>query len=109
MTFDPFGAAAPAIFAAFADPERIIYTQAGKVLPAPIAAIRCEDEAPAFHGGGSTLRTISYEIRFADLPGEPTKRDHFVHRGRRWTIEDRTRLDHVKAWRVVVVNAGPAA
>ena len=44
MTPDPFAAAGPAIFAAFADRERIVYTQGGVLLP-PISAIRIDADA----------------------------------------------------------------
>lgn len=104
--YDPFAAAAPAIFAAFADRERIIYTQAGVELP-PIAAIRVDASAPDLLG--STPEQISYEIRKADLPAPPSKRDHFTHRGRRWDVEERKELHEVAGWRVFVVDAGPAA
>jgi hypothetical protein len=103
---DPFAAAAPAIFAAFADRERIIYTQAGVELP-PIAAIRIDGDAAIMLG--STDKSICYEIRQADLPAPPSKKDHFAHRGRRWDVESRKSLDDVGGWRVFVVDAGPAA
>lgn len=106
MTLDPFAAAAPAIFAAFADRERIIYTQAGAVLPS-IAAIRIDGDAAVMLG--STDKSICYEIRMADLPAPPSKKDHFTHRSRRWDVESRKALDDVGAWRVFVVDAGPAA
>jgi hypothetical protein len=106
VTPDPFAAAASAIFAAFADRERIVYTQAGVVLP-PIAAIRIDADAGDLLG--STPASVAYEIRQADLPAAPSKRDHFTHRGRRWTVEERKALENVAGWRVFVVDAGPAA
>lgn len=106
---DPFAAAAPLIFRAFADRERIVYMQAGVVLPAPIAAVRRDDAAPDQYGAGHTARQIRYEIQIADLPAPPTKADSFTHRGRRWAVEDRTRLDEVGAWLLFVIDAGPAA
>ena len=106
MTPDPFAAAAPAIFAAFADRERIVYTQGGVVLP-PISAIRIDADAGDLLG--STPAAVSYEIRAADLPAPPSKRDHFTHRGRRWDVEERKALEDVAGWRVFVVDAGPAA
>ncbi|PCG08690.1 hypothetical protein COA17_11070 [Sphingomonas ginsenosidimutans] len=106
---DPFAAAAPLIFRAFADRERIVYTQAGVALPAPIAAVRRDDAAPDPYGAGRTARRVEYEIQIADLPAAPTKADSFTHRGRRWAVEDRTRLDAVGAWLVFVIDAGPAS
>lgn len=103
---DSFAAAAPAIFAAFADRERIIYTQAGVELP-PIAAIRVDGNAADLLG--STADSVSYEFRKADLPAPPSKKDHFTHRGRRWDVEERKDLQEVDGWRVFVVDAGPAA
>ncbi len=103
---DPFAAAAPAIFAAFADRERIIYTQAGVELP-PIAAIRTDASAPDLLG--SSPEQISYEIRQADLPAPPSKKDYFIHRGHRWDIEERKELHEVAGWRVFVVDAGAVA
>lgn len=105
---DPFGAAAPVIFAAFADPEPIIYTQAGVVLEKPIRVIRSEEGAPAFAGAGASLRKLTYEVRQRDLPAKPTKRDSFTHRGRKWSIEDCTRADDVGAWLLIVTDTGAA-
>ena len=105
---DPFAAAAPVIFTAFVDREPIIYTQAGVQLPKPIRAIRSDEPAPAFPGPGASLRKLTYEVLQSDLPAEPTKRDSFTHRGRRWSIEDRTRLDDTASWLLVVCDAGAA-
>lgn len=102
---DPFEAAAPVFFTAFADLEPVIYIQAGVPLP-PIRAIRSTDPAPGFAGPGSSLRKVSYEIRYSDLTDEPTKRDKLAHRGRLWAIQEVTRCDDVGAWLVVVVDAG---
>lgn len=104
---DPFGAAAPVIFRAFADPEPIIYTQGGVILP-PIRAIRTDEAAPAFEGPGSTLRKLAYEVQQRDLPAEPTKRDSFTHRGRLWTLIEATRMDDVGSWLLMVNDAGAA-
>lgn len=106
MSRDPFAAAASAIFATFADRERIIYTQAGVTLP-PIGAIRIVEDAPDAHG--TAPLSICYEIQAADLPAPPAQRDHFIHRGRRWDVSKRTWLEEAAAWRVFVVDAGPAA
>jgi hypothetical protein len=100
-------AAGAAIAAVFADPEPVIYTQGGVILP-PIGAVRSDAAAPAFAGAGSTLRKTTYEIAKAALPAEPTKKDSFIHRGRKWTIDDRTSLDANDAWLLVVSDAGSA-
>jgi hypothetical protein len=102
---DPFGAAAPTIFAAFADPEPIIYTQAGVVV-GPIRAIRSDDAAPNFQGPGASLRKVTYEVRKRDLPAEPTKRDTFTHRRRKWSITERISLDELDAWQLIVTDVG---
>ncbi len=105
---DPFAAAAPVFFTAFADRELIIYTQAGVVLP-PIRAIWSDDAAASFEGAGSTLRKLTYEIRQADLPKRPSKtRDSFTHRGRIWQIADVTTRDDIGAWLLVVADVGAA-
>jgi hypothetical protein len=105
--FDPFAAAQAAIRATFVDREQILYTQGGVDLP-PIGAIRADEAAPAFAGAGNSLRTVSYEVQYSDLPAEPTKKDSFVHRARRWRVEDVTRLDDVASWRLIVVDIGAA-
>lgn len=102
---DPFRAAASVFFTAFADPERILYTQDGVVLE-PIRAIRTDSAAAGFEGPGSTLRELTYEIQQSDLPKRPTKRDSFIHNGQRWEISDVTRRDDIGAWWLVVVDAG---
>jgi hypothetical protein len=99
-------AAGAAIVAAFADPEPIIYTQAGIVLPDPIRVVRSDDSAPTFAGPGSTLRKITYEVPQSALPAEPTKKDRFEHRGRRWAVQDKTRRDDIGAWLLVVTDDG---
>lgn len=101
-------AAGQTIFNAFADPEPIIYTGAGLV-EQPLRAVRSDWQAPAFAGAGETLRKITYEIQKQLLPGEPTKRNTFTHRGMRWSVEDITNRDDVDAWELVVSIAGPAA
>ena len=100
-------AAGAVITAAFVDPEPIIYTQGGVILP-PIRAIRTEDAAPVFQGAGSTLRKIGYEVQQRDLPAEPTKRDSFTHRGRKWVPAEATRMDDIGAWLLFVEDAGAA-
>lgn len=105
---DPFRAAAPVFFKAFADLERIIYTQDGVILP-PIRAIWTDDAAAGFPGAGSTLRKLTYEIQQSDLPKRPLKtRDSFTHHGRRWEISDVTKRDDIGAWWLVVADAGAA-
>ncbi len=105
---DPFAAAAPVFFSAFADREPIIYTQDGVVLP-PVYAIRSDDAAASFEGAGSTLRKLTYEVQQRDLPKRPSKaRDSFTHRGRKWQISDVVTRDDISAWMIVVVDAGAA-
>jgi hypothetical protein len=105
---DPFKAAAPAFFKAFADPERIIYTQDGVVLE-PIRAIWTDDAAASFFGAGGTLRKLTYEIQQSDLPKRPSKtRDTFTHNGRRWAIEEVICRNDIGAWWLVVADAGAA-
>ncbi len=105
---DPFRAAASVLFKAFADPERIIYTQDGVVL-LPIRAIWTDTAAAGFEGPGSTLRKLTYEIQQSDLPKRPSKtRDSFTHIGRRWAIDDVTKRDDIGAWWLIVSDAGPA-
>lgn len=99
---------AAAIFAAFADPEPVVYSQRGVALPAPVRAVRSVDAAPAFAGPGDTLRSTTYEIRQADLPDEPTAKDSFTHRGRRWRVSNVTRDDDAGAWLLMVTDAGAA-
>lgn len=72
----------------------------------PIRVVRSDAAAPAFAGAGSTLRKTSYEIPKTALPDEPSKKDSFTHRGRRWSIDDRTSLDASNAWLLVVSDAG---
>lgn len=106
---DPFRAAAAVLFTAFADPERIIYTQDGVVLE-PIRAIWTDNAAAGFPGAGSTLRKLTYEIQQSDMPKRPSKtRDSFTHHGRRWEISDVTKRDDIGAWWLVVTDAGAAA
>lgn len=105
--FDPFKAAAPALFEAFADLEPIIYTQDG-VVRDPIRAIYMDDAAAGFPGAGSTMRKLTYEVQQSDFPQRPSKRDSFTHKGHRWEISDITRRDDVGAWWLVVVDAGAA-
>jgi hypothetical protein len=104
---DPFAAAAPIVFSAFADREPIIYTQAGVVI-GQIRAIRSDDAAPNFQGAGASLRKVTYEVRKRDLPAEPSKRDTFTHRGRKWSIAERISLDELDAWQLIVTDAGAA-
>lgn len=106
--FDPFRAAAPVFFKAFADPEPIIYTQDSVVL-APISVITTDDAAAGFEGAGSTLRKLTYEIKQIDLPKRPSKvRDSFTHHGRRWEISDVVQRDDIGAWLLVVADTGAA-
>ena len=100
-------AALAAIWEGFADPEPIIYTQAGVELPS-MPAIRSDIAAPTFDGPGATLRSIIYEVQHANFPARPTKSDSFTHRGHRWRVEDVSRRDDVGAWELTVVDGGPA-
>ena len=102
----PWDVASAAIDRAFNDPEPIIYTGAGLV-GAPLAAIRSDTAAPAFNGAGKTLRTITYEVRQADLPEQPRKSNTFTHRGHLWRVEDITRRDDIGKWELVVTDGGP--
>jgi hypothetical protein len=105
---DPFAAAAPIVFSAFADREPIVYTQAGVVLQ-PFRAVLQDDAAATFPGAGSTLRKLTYEVQQADLPKRPSKtRDSFTHRGRRFEISDVTDRTDIGAWWLVVVDTGAA-
>jgi hypothetical protein len=100
-------AALAAIHAAWADDEPIIYTQAS-VAVGPVLAIRSDVAAPTFQGPGASLRKVTYEVRKPDLPAEPTKRDTFTHRGRKWSIAERISLDELDAWQLIVTDVGAA-
>lgn len=97
-------AAGAAINAAFADPEPLVYTCAGKP-PVSLRAIRSE------HGlDDGTGRRIVFEIAdTAGLPAAPTKRDNFSHRGRLYAPEQIVRRDDVAAWQLTVSDQGAAA
>lgn len=97
-------AASAAIVAAFADPELLIYTCAGKQ-PVAIRAIRSE------HGlDDGSARRVAYEIAdTAGLPAAPTKRDTFTHRGRVYGPEQIMRRDDVGAWQLTVSDQGAAS
>jgi hypothetical protein len=99
--------AGAAITATFADPEPIIYTHKGEKV-GEIRAIRSDAAAPAFAGAGSTLRKTSYEIPKTALPGDPSKKDRFTHRGRIWAVDEGTSLDANDAWLLIVSDAGAA-
>lgn len=88
-----------AIHAEFADP--ITYTGAG-VTAKPITAIfsDVEDGDPT-----RTLRRVTFEIQFADLPAEPGKGDIIEHETGRWSVNDRETHRDVSAWVLTVEKA----
>lgn len=81
-----------AIHAEFAEP--VIYTGAG-LTDSPITAIPSDFEDD---GMTRTVRRRTYEIQFAELPGEPGKADHIVHDGETWSVIDKERHRDVQAW-----------
>ncbi len=100
--------AAADIHAAFADP--VIYTGAG-LDGATIAAIKHDDAAAAFPGGGSTARHVWFEVRQAHLPDRPGKGNLIVHADpmtgetTRWSVIDRKRRDDIGGWDLTVEKA----
>lgn len=100
-------AAGAAISAVFADPEPIIYYQ-GASATGPFPAIRSIQAAPDFPGSGATARETSYEIGFDKLAVRPKNGDTITHRGRTWRVGDVTDLEDVRAWKLIVSDAGLA-
>lgn len=96
-----WAAALSSIAAAFADPEPIIYTCFGQDA---VEITASWSERDLLEGG----RAVIYEVRFdAALPAAPTKRDTFIHRGRRWSLGDHPRPhDAVEAWELTVTDEG---
>lgn len=81
--------------------EPVLYTGLG-LDSEPIKAIPSFEEAPAFEGAGSTLRTVTFEISYSSLPGKPRKKDLIVHGANSWKVDDVTERDDIAAWVVVV-------
>lgn len=101
MTDLPGGeGAAASIHAAFA--REVTYTGAG-LSAEPIPAVRTQGEAPAHYGDG-TLRTRGYELRKANLAGDPRKGDLLVDGGTDYAVIEAEDRDDVDAW-VVWVEA----
>lgn len=92
-------AALAAVRAAYEEP--VLYTGLG-LDSEPIEAIPSFEEAPAFEGAGSTLRTVTFEISYTYLPGKPRKKDLIVHGVNIWKVDDVTERDDIAAWVVVV-------
>lgn len=81
--------------------EPVLYTGLG-LDNEPLNAIPSYEQAPAFEGAGSTLRTVTFEIFYSDLPEKPRKKDVIVHGANVWKVDDITERDDIAAWIVVV-------
>lgn len=66
-----------------------------------LTAIRSDEPAGDFMGAGSTMRTVSWEVRQSDVP-DPVKGDAIRADSVEWTVIDITRRDDVGAWVLIV-------
>lgn len=102
------GRAAADIHSAFAEDLPVRYTGAG-LTAAAIAAIKSDVPGEPFQGAGKTLRTISFEVRQADLPQDPRKGNTIVEddgAGAAWRVNEVRRRDDNEAWELIV-EVGP--
>ncbi len=97
-------AALAAIDAAFEEP--VIYTGGGLAVPTVLRVIWSDVAADAFQGAGNTTRSVSCEVRQADLPQPPAKSDRILRDGVVWGPNDVTRRDDISKWAIVLKKTG---
>lgn len=100
---DPFGPAAAAIDAVYAEP--VLYTGGGLAGPAVVPVIWMDSAGERFPGAGNTVRTISCEIQKTELPARPAKSDRLVRAGATWKPNDITSRDDIGKWVLILERA----
>lgn len=79
--------------------EPITYVGPGITDPLPLTVSWSDGPAPAFEGLGSTTRTTSCELLYADVPLKPTKSGSIITRGGvTYRPVDVARADEMARW-----------
>lgn len=99
-----------AALAAVADAYGEPVAYSGGAFAETISAIRSDVSAEAFQGAGSTLREVSYEIRFAALPigFRPRKGHRIGDATGDWQVLEPRRREDIAAWILIVEESEPS-
>ena len=92
--------------AAFA--ESVIYTGGGLTEPTAIDVIWSDTAGQRFQGAGNTTRTVSCEVRYADLGRKPAAADRLLRGAVIWKPQQVTERDDIAKWVVVLEKVSAA-